>query len=445
MMVQPLGAFEGNDEHTKFLFHMDGDLGRNQHQVLLNGTPTLDVEKTKWNGSIALDGTSDYISLPDHMDWDFYDESFTIDMWVLFRDLAGAQEIIGQREDGDKQWRIRKDDGDSFSFYWMYDGLRLIELKSQSVTLEQNVWYHLALVRNEEQFTFYVNGKSLAQEQYEGELMKPSDRLKIGAFGTGVSATSFFNGNIDELRISKGVARWTDEFSEALPAAPCVSDEDTVLLLSFDGDCAQGATTAHNLKIKKSTYLTKDGRWNGSYYFDGKGNYVASPDSDDWSFGTDDFTVDFWVRVDKLLDGQTALVSQWHYSDKTRRAWVVYVNTNRTLACCSVDKSNVYYGNFSTDIELKEKQWHHIAFVRDGKYHKLFVDGKFGGMIEVTGKTMKNARQSLEIGRKMNLAYNFSGAIDEVRITKGLARWTDDFSAQNRKSPYGEVFAADEE
>jgi hypothetical protein len=439
LSVHSLSADEGNDESTVFLFHMDGDRSIRNHPVLFNGSPSLDAVNTKWNGSLALDGFGDYVSIPNHVSWDFSSGNFTIDLWVLFRDLRDGQDIIGQREDGDKQWRLRKETDETLVFYWMYNGVRQVSLVSAPIVWQKGEWYHVALVRNNEQFMLFLNGKSVAEATYEGELLKPNDRLKIGSFGTGVSATSFLKGNIDELRISKGVARWTEDFSNDVPSVPYSDDEDTVLLIHFDGDQAMGANEPHTVNIKKTTEVTLQSVWNGAYYFDGNGNFVEVKDSDDWCFEEQDFTVDFWVRLDKAVEAQTALIAQWHHADKIQRAWVVYVNTNNTLACCSADTNNFYYGNFSTDIVLKPDQWYHIAFVRDGMYHKLFVDGKFGGMVDVSGKKMKNARQPLEIGRKMNLTTQFMGHIDEVRITKGVAVWKDDFSSKIRKAPYGET------
>lgn len=434
-----VAADEGNDEHTVFLFHMDSDLGQSSHPVQLNGSPIMDTKQTKWNGSISLDGKNDYVSIPNHSNWTFGADDFTIETWLLFRDLSDNQEIVGQREDGDKQWRLHKTNKDSLLFYWMESGVEHVRLDSDTLEWQRDAWYHIALVRNKDRFLLFRDGELVAEQTYDGLLKTPNDRLKIGAFGTGVSATSFFKGNFDEFRISKGVARYTKPFANSLPEEPFLSDEAAVLLLHLDGDRAAGSEITKNIRFKRSTLLTPESVWNGAVYFEGTDTYLAVDDSEDWCFVDQDFTVDLWVKLDDLVDGQTALISQWHYADKQKRSWVVYVNTNNVLACCSVDETSNYYANFASDIELKPKQWHHIAFVRDGKYHKLFVDGKFAGMIEVAGKTMKDSRMELQIGYKMNQLYEFSGSIDEVRISKGIARWRDDFASELRKNPYGET------
>jgi hypothetical protein len=434
-----LVASEGNDEHTVFLSHMDGDLGESSHPIQLHGSPILDAKQMKWNGSISLDGKRDYISIPAHSNWMFGSEDFTIETWMLFRDLSDSQDVIGQREDGDRQWRLYKTNTDTLVFYWMSDGIEQVRLGSEALQWQRDAWYHIALVRHNETFLLFRDGELIAESTYTGSLSNPNDRLKIGAFGTGVSATSFFKGNFDEFRISKGVARYRHAFSDALPEEPFVRDEATVLSLPFDGDRAAGTDEKKNIRFQKSTLIVPESMWDGAIYFEGKDTYLAVSDSDDWCFAGNDFTVDFWVRLEDFVEGQTALIAQWHYSDKQKRSWVVYVNTNNILACCSVDDVNNYYANFASDIALKPKQWYHIAFLRDGKYHKLFVNGRFGGMIEVTGKTMKNSRMELQIGYKMNRVHEFSGFIDEVRISKGIARWRDDFSGQLRKAPYGEV------
>ena len=81
-----------------------------------------------------------------------------------------------------------------------------------------NSWHHSAFVVNNELGTWYLDGESLcsgiAIQNYIGNNLD----IYVGAGGPahiniwGTSYSVYFNGYIDEFRISNGIARWTDSF-----------------------------------------------------------------------------------------------------------------------------------------------------------------------------------------------------------------------------------------
>ena len=83
----------------------------------------------------------------------------------------------------------------------------------------------------------------------------------------------FFNGYLDELRISKGIARWTSDFTP--PSSPYG-------------------------KVATVTSQKKFGTASGE--FKGSGEYLSLADSDDWNVGSGDFTIDAWVKWNSVSD-----------------------------------------------------------------------------------------------------------------------------------------------
>lgn len=95
---------------------------------------------------------------------------------------------------------------------------------------------------------------------------------------------------MDEFRVSNS-ARWISNFTS--PTSPVTTDANTKLLLHFDGDESSGN---HSISFNNGSSMNSGGKFDGTYYFDGTNDYLSLPDSNDWSFGTGDFTIDFWTK-----------------------------------------------------------------------------------------------------------------------------------------------------
>jgi archaellum component FlaG (FlaF/FlaG flagellin family) len=78
-------------------------------------------------------------------------------------------------------------------------------------TISANTWYHYALVRNGSTFTIYLNGTSIATATNSNALWESTSTVSIGARQQNTKSY-YFGGNIDELRITKGIARYTSNF-----------------------------------------------------------------------------------------------------------------------------------------------------------------------------------------------------------------------------------------
>jgi hypothetical protein len=85
-------------------------------------------------------------------------------------------------------------------------------------TLTQNVWAHVAVARSGTNIYCFLNGVVGSTTGVSTTALCASSAIL--AVGTGVYANCYFPGNIDEFRVSKGVARWTADFSASLPTNP---------------------------------------------------------------------------------------------------------------------------------------------------------------------------------------------------------------------------------
>jgi hypothetical protein len=153
----------------------------------------------------------------------------------------------------------------------------------------------------------------------------------------------------------------------------------------------------------------------GSIAFDGSGDYVRYPTSTNYAFSTGDFTVEAFIYRSNLngmiLDARTAALSE---------PWCFY------LSSANLGWINGS-GNPTTSTTVPAGSWVHVAACRSGTSFKLFINGVAG----FTGTDTVNytTTSPLLVGINANLGANeFSGYISNVRITKGTAVYTADFT-----------------
>jgi hypothetical protein len=156
--------------------------------------------------------------------------------------------------------------------------------------------------------------------------------------------------------------------------------------------------------------------------FDGAGDRLTAAASSDFDFGSGDFTVELRGRVDSTA-GNGVFVT--YTPNGGAAAWLL----RRTGAAWQfqVYSGSGFYGN-STFGTADVDTFYHLALVRDGNNLRRFVNGVGADVIDVTGVTLATlADPSLQIGGVFTND-PLAGWVDEIRITKGVARYTADFT-----------------
>jgi len=161
----------------------------------------------------------------------------------------------------------------------------------------------------------------------------------------------------------------------------------------------------------------------GACYFPNNASLTA-PDSDDWAWGTGKFTVDFWVKfIDLTL--YDCIFSPYDDGGFNRCLFDVGSNNNVRFASTSICDISTPNNSVTTG------QWHHIALVRDGANYYIFIDGVSQTLTytitpdETTN--FANINSVFRIGGQY-FGWNLNGYIDEFRVSKGVARWTTNFT-----------------
>jgi hypothetical protein len=218
------------------------------------------------------------------------------------------------------------------------------------------------------------------------------------------------------------------------------------LLMHFSG--SNGSTTfTDNSPITKSftvngnsqisTAQSKFGET--SAYFDGTGDYLSTNSSNDFAFGTGDFTVEFWIYSSDVSSAtqrgflQTSDTSGGLKTSYTSGIVILQGSNNvgsSLNGAISVNIAGTTIGS-STSV-ITTNTWYHIALVRNLGTSTLYVNGTSVGSGTTTGNC---SGTYLSIGGYYNTSYLYQGYLDELRITKGIARYTGSFTTQSIEFP----------
>ncbi len=212
------------DEGEGLLIHSDNSDGSTSfidssgrgHSITTSGTVTHSTSTSKFGNSSLNFEDSGYLSVTDSNDFAFGSEDFTIDLWFNVNSSCTGSNNIGLMSMGTSNTnRATFGIGDcdtSLNFYW-YEGS--MSLSGGSVS--KGTWYHTAVVRSGSNFSLYLNGVRKASATSSSSFTDYST-FYVGRSIEDANPTPYMYGHIDEFRITKGKALWTNEFTP--PTSP---------------------------------------------------------------------------------------------------------------------------------------------------------------------------------------------------------------------------------
>lgn len=215
-----------DDSYTVALLHFNGAdasttfTDESGKTWTANGNAQIDTAQSKFGGASGLfDGSGDYITTPDSADWQLDGGSdsnlWTVDFWVRFNGDPGTGHFgfLHQRNDNNNFWTIAIVNNNLR--FWIASGGANIVLIDQAWNPADATWYHIAIVKNGTSgYMHFVNGSQIGSTTVDTSTMPNfTGVLNVGRSIDGTGTNRDLNGWIDELRISKGIARWTANFT----------------------------------------------------------------------------------------------------------------------------------------------------------------------------------------------------------------------------------------
>ncbi|MFZ2038492.1 MAG: LamG-like jellyroll fold domain-containing protein [Minisyncoccia bacterium] len=147
--------------------------------------------------------------------------------------------------------------------------------------------------------------------------------------------------------------------------------------------------------------------------FDGTGDYVSVPDSDNWNFSSGNFTINFWVNLNQLTSG-IHLLNQYGDSNN-RMMFYINVANNYELIFLTISGGSTIVDLESSALTWNTSQWYHLSVVRNGNEWKLFRNNIQIGSI-TDSDTMPNISGPLYFGQYGGGSYGLNGRMDETCI-----------------------------
>ena len=175
------------------------------------------------------------------------------------------------------------------------------------------------------------------------------------------------------------------------------------------------------------------GNSTGVLAFDGTGDYLQTPHNNDFNFGAGDFTIELWSKSSQT--GAGAYVGHRTAGGAGNTNWLVQTGfpTPGKVGFYASDGSSYQVNGIATTTSVNDGQWHHIAVSRAGSTFRLFCDGVSEATATWAGAIASTSRV-VQIGNDNADAF-FNGYIDDLRITKGVARYTSNFSVPPAQFP----------
>ncbi len=396
--------------------------------------PTTAYAASTVGGSGYFDGTGDYFSIADNTALDMEASSFTIEAWVYAPSTINSNSIsiYSKRATTEIYGGVifGIDSSNRPLCYATVDGSNWnVTMTSGTQTIVLRTWNHVALTRNGNIWTIWVNGVSSQTTTVSGTVPNNAAAMTVnaGAADGGFTGSAAY---IAGLRVVKGTAVYTAAFTP--PTAPPTAIANTSLLLNYTNAGITDAAAKNVLETVGSAQIsTAQSKFGGSSMaFDGTGDYLITRDNPNFVYGTGDFTIEFWVRF-------TATGEYMHVYDQrpasTDGAYpTIRLNqTGNGLEYVSTSAVRISGGSITTGV------WYHIAVARAGTSTKMFLDGTQVGSTYTDSTNYLNGTNRPFIGGSgyhVTSLY-FQGYIDDLRITKGYARYTTTFTPPTTAFP----------
>lgn len=270
-------------------------------------------------------------------------------------------------------------------------------------------WNHLAICSDSTNLRVYVNGVRLATAGSSNVSINMTD-LVLGAQATTSATNDRWPGYISDFRVLNGTALYTDATC-TIPTLPLTAITNTKILLSGTNSNIADSTMMNNLEtvgdVKNSTTQSKFG--GSSIYFDGSGDYLSISSRPNLNLGSGNFTIEMWAYL--TTGGNFTLFNKSNSyqlkTDSSRWVWQALGVTNVI----------VQSGDLTTNT------WTHVALVRNGSLTTIYLNGT--AVATGTSANCNDSTSPLQIGYG---DATFTGYIDDFRFTKGLARYTANFT-----------------
>jgi hypothetical protein len=443
------------DTHREYVtLFLDGDGTVNGQNNTFTDSSTNDFTVTE-SGSVVqgvlspygdnwsndFDGSGDYLTASLTSDFNVGTNSFTVEFWAYLNATGQFHPALGLGADSSNGFLVDINSSNNVRLIAHIGGSWGVVITG-GTALSANQWYHIAVVRDGNDFDIYLNGSSDATTATNtGSITNPSggNQVSVGGYQLASTTWRYFKGYISNLRLVNGTAVYTSNFT---PSTSLLTDiTNTKLLMCQSNRFIDNSSSSHTFSVNgtpkvsrfsplesdKPYDITTDG---GSGYFKGSGDYLSVGGvTTEFDFGTGDLTIEGWVNLNAT--GQfnpIVLFGRDTHSGIT--CDISSSNNPRILAHIGGSWGAVVTGSTA----LTKDQWYHLAFVRNGSSFKIYVNGVEDASATNAGSITSVSSDGSAVKQIGYLRTSgggdryFNGYISTLRVVKGTAVYTSAFT-----------------
>ena len=419
-----------DNEAIKLLLNMNGpefiDSSPNEIAVTANGAQ-ISTAQSKFGGASGYFSGSATITGPD---LGLGSESFTLELWFKAENGGGPQyaTLFANYESTGYS--------SGFGLYFNNNGagaggisLYAFQFIAQSAqTYNDGLWHHVAVTRVGDTCNLFVDGALVGTgTTLPNRSFSTTTGFMIG--GSPEISGRLFNGWIDNVRVIKGVAIYTGEFTPP-DANFSVPPPVPKLLLHFDG--TNGSTTFKDSSAEPKTptlngwptISSNQKRFGGTSLKTNSGSLLYANDG---SFDFEsNFTIEGWFYFNQNTIGYQPLITAYSGGDATGFALVL--ETNNRLHFYGSNGYGYWTLAIGSSYQPPTGTWLHIAVSRTASITRMFVDGVL--VSSTNNSSVISGGTTLAIGSYQyfpDFPRTFNGFIDEVRILNGRSAYSENF------------------
>ena len=435
----PLTAISGTSlltcQSNRFI-----DNSTNAFTITVNGSPSVQrfspfsptsaYSTSVIGGSGYFDGATDYLTAASNAALTPGSSNFTYECWIYptAYDGSGSGNIIWSGSVSNAPILYYNGSNGNITFR-DFNTADIVSTTAPPI----GAWCHIAVSRSGSTIYLFKNGVLATSATYSVTFAQST--TYIGWDGT--DAGYEWIGYISDARFVKGTALYTATFTP--PTAPLTAVSNTQLLLNFtnagilDNAMMNDLETVGNAQISTSVY--KYGT--GSISMTSSGDYCKGSQPsivDDIAGGN--FTIEFWVYFTSLA-ADRALISKYGNSAETAGGlgyvlqWVQSSSVLRLVLGVGGGSDALYTWSWAPSTST----WYHVAVTRSGTSGRAFINGTQIGTTSTLSTSDVASPNVIQLGKTHTVAQYLLGYMDDVRITKGYARYTSNFTAPTAAFP----------
>jgi len=389
-------------------------------------------------GSGYFDGNGDFLQTPTDTALNFNSVDYTVEGWAYLDmatyssfDLGGRGIVSDYLTNSSGRWAVVINSSGRLEFAEQNaSGATSVSVvDSSAIVLKQ--WFHFAAVKSGTTMYLFKNGVSVGTNT-SAVRTTFGGRINVGQFTIDTNYRSYFLGYISNIRLIKGSALYTSNFTPS--TTPLTAVSNTSLLLNFTNSGIYDVSENNTLEtVGNAQANTTQSKWGGSsIYFDGNGDCLTIPSNIIFQYGTGNFTIEFWLY-------SNAFPTTGNYHNLFDHRGGIFTQNQGCLSLYNTGSVIQLWFDFGSTNILKPtytpsiNTWNHIAAVRNSGTLTLYVNGtSIGSTAHTSNYTLV---YKTFIGSYDGSVSFFNGYMEDLRVTKGIARYTANFTAPTAPFP----------